>query len=281
MSDILHWSYSALSQYARCPLQFFFQRILGLPQRSTPSPLALGSAIHEALAHYHQGIQDRRPVRPEAVLASFRRAWEERKQRELIVYHQGTEQGHVEQGVGLLEAYLKEPPPAGIVAVEQELVVPIVTSQGEVLEPQLVAVLDLVTRDHNDGLKVTDLKTSSRAYSDLDGKTSLQATCYIHAAQHAYEEAAVFEFTVMVKTRKPKVVRVATARMPTDSGRLGDLIQVIDRAVAAGIFFPVESPLNCSSCCYRKSCRDWQSDQTLPPVEGRFPLRLAEDAYAD
>jgi CRISPR/Cas system-associated exonuclease Cas4 (RecB family) len=281
MSDIASWSYSALSQYARCPLQFFFQRILGLPQRSTPSPLALGSAIHEALAQYHQGVRDRRPPRPDSVVAAFRRAWEERKRQELIFYQKGTEQGHVEQGLALQEAYLKEPPPAGIVAVEQELVVPLVTSQGEVLDQQLVAVLDLVTRDPREGLKVTDLKTSSRAYSDLDGKTSLQATCYIHAAQQGYGETAVFEFAVMVKTRKPKVVRVATARMPTDSGRLGDLVQVINRAVAAGVFFPVESPLNCSSCCYRKSCREWQSDQTLPSAEGRFPLRLAEDAHAD
>ena len=280
MSDIASWSYSALTQYARCPLQFFFQRILGLPQRSTPSPLALGSAIYEALALYHQGIQDRRPPRPESVLAAFHHAWEERKQHELIVYQKGTEQGHVEQGIALLEAYLKETP-ASIVAVEQELAVPLVTSQGEVLEPQLVAVLDLVTRDGCEGLKVTDLKTSSRTYSDMDGRTSLQATCYIYAAQHAYGETAVFEFAVMVKTRKPKVHRVATARMPTYSGRLGDLVQVIDRAVTAGVFFPVESPLNCSSCCYRKSCRDWQSDQTLPPAEGRFPLRLAEDADAD
>lgn len=280
MSDIPHWSYSALSQYARCPLQFFFQRILGLPQRSTPSPLALGSAIHEALALYHRGIQDRLPARPESVLARFRQAWEERKQQELIVYSQGTEQGHVEQGVALVEAYLKEPPPAGIVAVEHELSVPIVTSRGEVLEQQLVAVLDLVTRDPREGLKVADLKTSSRAYSDMDGKTSLQATCYIHAAQTAFGETAVFEYVVLVKTRKPKVHRVATARMPTDSGRLGDVIQVIDRAVSAGVFFPVESPLNCSSCSYRRPCREWQSDQTLPPPEGRIPLPLAEDADA-
>ena len=70
--------------------------------------------------------------------------------------------------------------------------------------------------------------------------------------------------------------RLATARMPTDFGRLGDLVQVIDRAVQAGIHFPVESPNNCATCTYRRPCREWQADQTLPPQD-RTPLPLLED----
>ena len=51
-----HWSYSAISQYLRCPLQYFFQRILGLPSRSIGLGLVLGSAVHAGLAEYHRRL---------------------------------------------------------------------------------------------------------------------------------------------------------------------------------------------------------------------------------
>ena len=52
-----HWSYSAITQYLRCPQQYFFQRVLGIPSRSIGTGLALGSAVHAGLAAYHQRLQ--------------------------------------------------------------------------------------------------------------------------------------------------------------------------------------------------------------------------------
>ena len=40
-------------------------------------------------------------------------------------------------------------------------------------------------------------------------------------------------------------------------GRLGDIVQTIEKAVDAGIFYPVESAMNCSTCSYRQPCREW------------------------
>lgn len=170
-----------------------------------------------------------------------------------------------------MTAYLRQPPPSPILAVEETLTTPLVNSRGEVLAKPLVTVLDLVTRDE-DRLKVIDLKTSSRAYSDMDTQLSLQATAYIFAAQQHFQESATFEYQVLLKTRQPRVQKLATARMPPDFDRLGDLVEAIDRAVALGIHYPVESPMNCAGCPYRKPCRDWQSDQTLPATQSRLPL---------
>ncbi len=49
-----HTSYSAVAQYQRCPLQYYFQRILKLPSDTVASGLVLGGAVHEALAEYHK-----------------------------------------------------------------------------------------------------------------------------------------------------------------------------------------------------------------------------------
>jgi len=274
-----HWSYSQVTTYLRCPLQHFFRYVLGLPERSTSSALTLGSAIHQALAAYHHTVQQGQPCGLDNVRTVFCQAWQARKDQVLIVFSHGTEQATLDQGIALLEAYLRQPPPEQILAVEQELVAPLVNSRGEVLGKPLVAVLDLVTRG-NDGIEIVDIKTSARAYSTYDAQLSLQPTAYLYAAQHHYGESASFQYRVLVKTQKVQVQHVATARMPTDFDRFGDLVEAIDRAVALGIHYPVESPLHCSSCAYRKPCREWQSDQTLPAEPDRIPLPLQEGSCA-
>ena len=56
-----HWSFSSVSQYIRCPLQFYFERVQKLPRKSVSDAQLLGSALHSALAEYHR---DSRPVNP-------------------------------------------------------------------------------------------------------------------------------------------------------------------------------------------------------------------------
>lgn len=271
------WSYSQLSTYLKCPLQHFFRYVLCLPERTTSSALALGSAVHQALAIYHRSVQQGEPVPAAAVQAAFRQAWQDRRNNELIVFQHGDEQNVIDQGMALLDVYLRQEPPPNILAVEHELVTPLVNSQGEILDRPLIAVIDLIHRNDDQDLTVTDIKTSGRAYSDMEAQLSLQATAYIYAARHHFDESVIFEYKVLVKTKKPHIQQIATARMPPDFDRFGDLVQAIERAVTAGIHYPVESPLNCSTCPYRKPCREWQSDQTLPPVEERIPLSLVED----
>lgn len=270
------WSYTQISTYLRCPLQHFFKYVLRLPERSIPGSLVLGHAVHVALARFHRSIQQNRLIVPQVVKESFLQAWGERKEKELIVYPKGNEQGHLDQGLALLEVYLKAEPPRSILAVEQEITVPLATSSGEILDKQLLVILDLVDR-HENTLRVTDFKTSSRVYSDMDAKLSLQATAYLYAVTEHYEETAVFEYTVLVKTKKPKVQKVATARMPTDFGRFGDLVQVIDRAIQAGIHYPVETPNNCATCPFRRPCREWQSEHTLPSSDNKTSLPMLGD----
>lgn len=279
MTDRPHWSYSALTQYLRCPLQYFFQRVLGQKPQFTPSSLALGSAVHQALAAYHTSLKDQRPINATAVRATFLDAWQTRKTQETIHLEDADDEDRlIAQGTGLLTAYLREPPPENIVAVEQELIAPLSNSRGEFLEKPIATVIDLIARPAS-GLKITDLKTSSRSYSAMDASLSLQATCYVNAVYENCGELPTFEYAVMVKTKLPRVQRIETTRTRADLGRLGDLVQTVDRAVEAGIFYPVESQLNCSSCPFRKPCREWVSGPADP--ESQFEtIRTTESAMS-
>lgn len=258
-----HWSYSSISQYLRCPLQFFFQRILDLPSPTVSSNLALGGAVHAALAEYHRQLKDSEPICPETVVKSLLDSWGERETEETILFRDGdTRESSIDQGVHLVELYLKEPPPEGIIAIEKTFIVPLYNSQGEYLETPLVAITDLITF-REEGLKVSEFKTSGRALSESEAETSLQPTCYVHAVRESLGQEPSIEYTVLVKTKTPKVQRLQTTRYQEDCGRLGDLVQTIQRAVDLGIFYPVENPMNCSSCAYRSQCREWgQSSKT-------------------
>jgi putative RecB family exonuclease len=272
-----HWSYSAISQYQRCPLQYFFQRVLGLPSHSISCGLALGSAVHAGLAEYHRRLKENEPTSSETVLKAFRNCWGEKELTETILFRDGeTRNDSIDQGVQLLELYLKEPPPEGIVAVEQRSLVPLYNSQGEYLETPLVAIADLITATDQD-LTVREFKTSGRAYSASDIQSSLQPTCYVHAVRETLGRDANVEYTVLVKTKTPKVQRLMTSRYADDCGRLGDLVQSIQRAVDLGIFYPVESPMNCSTCPFRAPCREWgtgnRPDDKLKSLEA--PLEVA------
>jgi putative RecB family exonuclease len=276
MRDRPHWSYSAISQYLRCPLQYFFQRILSLPSRSIGCGLVMGSAVHAGLAEYHRRLKVREDIDKDAILKAFHDTWNDKEANEAIIFREGDNRGDsIEQGVNLLELYLHEAPPEEVVAVEHKFLVPLCNSQGEYLENPLVAIIDVITA--KDGLlKLGEFKTSGRAYSESEVTTSLQPTCYVHAVRECMGQEAEVEYTVLIKTKNPKIQRLKTSRYAEDCGRLGDLVQTIQKAVDLGIFYPVESPMNCATCPYRQQCREW--GQGAKPRDGLVQLQLSQEA---
>ena len=247
-----HWSYSQLNQYLRCPLQYFFERVVRLERPFIPSAMALGSSVHEALADYHQHLQLGQPLADRRIQQTFLSAWGRNESRQPIQFKGGeTRDDIIAQGVALLEAYLQEPPPENIVAVEESMIVPLHTSSGDFLERPLVAVVDLLCRAEN-GLIVKEFKTSGRRYSESEAATTLQASCYVHAVQERFDEPVGIQYVVLVKTKKPAVQYLTTARCDADLGRLGDVVYSVERAIEAEAFYPIESPMNCAGCAFYK-----------------------------
>jgi len=267
-----HWSYSAITQYLSCPLRFYFQRVARLPQTSVGSGLVMGSAVHAALAEYHLAVQQHEPTDAAKLHNVFIETWDRREAECPVAYKSSENPGDLKaQGISLIELYLKEPPPQGIVAIEEEIVAPLHNSRGEYLETPLFAIADLITEDKGE-LTIHEVKTSGRSYSEMEVETSLQPTAYVNAVKEALGQHPTVEYTVLVKTKTPKIQRITTVRTDEDLSRLGDLVESIERATHAGVFYPNETPLNCSTCPYRQPCREWgRSEQS-----GRIPLNTPE-----
>lgn len=255
--DRPHWSYSSLSQYLKCPLQFYFERVLGMPRKTVSDAQVLGSSIHAALAGYHCKLRSGEPIQMHQVQDAFLAAWDGQTGQFEVIYDKRSRDDNLALGIALIKVYLQEAPPTDIVAVEAPNLAPITNSRGEVLEKPLLVVPDLIARQDDGTPKVVEIKTTSRAFSESEVATSLQPTCYASALYELSGQEPLVEYAVLVKTKVPKVQRIEAVRSAGDFGRLGDTIEAVDRSVGAGSFYPVENPLNCSGCAYFRQCREW------------------------
>ena len=251
-----HWSYSQLAQYLRCPLQYYFERILQLKRPFITSKLVFGSVLHEVLAAYHRNIQLGCHISIDKAQRFFQLLWQLREAGELIQYSGEKKEQLHDQAMHLIDLYFNQRPPTDVIGVEQTFVVPIKTSSGEFLEKPLVAIVDLLTRESGQ-LTVTEFKTSGRQYSENGTDRELQAACYKHAIEERYDEPASVQYKVLVRTQKPSLQTLDIAPESLDSGRLGDLAQAVDRAISTHIFYPVQSVMNCSGCSFYTPCREW------------------------
>ena len=254
-----HWSYSSVSQYLKCPLQYYFERIAKLPRKGTTDAQILGSAVHSALATYHRQLQSGEATTAGSIRQSYLDAWDGLIRDNQVVALGGKSLGDSRDlGMTLVEVYLEQPPSGSIIAVESPMMAPIANSQGEYLEKPALIVADLVTRQEDGTLKITEIKTSGRAYSESEVATSLQPTFYANALYEMTGEEPGVEFCVLVKTKTPKVQKIQAIRTISDYQRLADVIGVVEKAVEAGVFYPVESPINCSGCPFYRPCREWR-----------------------
>ena len=253
-----HWSYSSVSQFLKCPLQFYFERILNLPRKSKTDALVLGSSLHSALALYHLKLQANRPVTTKEIHTAYLDAWEDQcKEGQIVASGEKSLSDSRDLGISLVDIYMKEPPTGTIIAVESPILAPVANSYGDYSEKPILVVADLITRQANGHLQVNEIKTSGRAYSESDVATSLQPTFYANALYELTGEEPDVEFTVLVKTKTPKVQKIRAIRNPSDFQRLGDIIEAVSRSIEAESFYPIESPLNCSGCSFYRECKTW------------------------
>ncbi|SMP41791.1 PD-(D/E)XK nuclease superfamily protein [Neorhodopirellula lusitana] len=260
-----HWSFSSINQYRRCPLQFFFERIARIPRRTVSSSLVFGSAIHDALAGYHQRIKLGREATEQSLKSDFMGSWKVRNADQQVTFKaKESASDLVGKGQAMMELYSKEEPPANIIAVEERVLVPLCDSSGSILERPLAATCDLISGTPEQ-TKVTEFKTAAKAYSAFDVESSLQPNCYTQSALSTLDRWVSVEFVVFTKTNTPKIQRLKTSRLQEDLDRLGDVAKNIERAVENQIFYPIESPMNCSGCPFREECQDWRS--TKPSLQ--------------
>src|SRR5437762_9718325 len=75
-------SFSAISAYQACPLQFFFRYVEQLPEETVSASLVFGSAIHACLQfHFQELLAGNRAPDLDTLLSVYQEAWQQERKR--------------------------------------------------------------------------------------------------------------------------------------------------------------------------------------------------------
>lgn len=241
-----YWSASRLKMLLRCPRQFRYRYLDGIPALAT-APLAFGKTIHEVLrvageAHMATGEL---PVVPEMVW-HFAASWREALQGEEVYFaptHPTCDQ-YLLLGGDILERfydyYAHRPPP---LLVELAFEVPF--GDGS-----LLGFVDRVDEGPN-GLVVVDYKSGKRKPTPAEAAHDLQLTVYALAVRETLgQEVERVEFHCLRDGSSLASTRDESAL----SCLLGNVRTTAEKTMERGEFLP-RSGYWCNWCDYRELCR--------------------------
>ncbi len=253
-------SYSSISCYLRCPLQFYFRYCLGLTSEFIPSSLLFGSAIHSALEHHYRLLLEHSPTATvEDLLAVYREAWSENQQGSIRYAKSESEESLLQLAEKMLLAFSKSAvahPPDSILAIEEEFKSRIVQHC-----PHLLGRIDLLLVGE-ESIDVTDFKTSRSRWSPAKVEESVpQLALYadlVKSLAIALDKPIRLQWIVLTKTKNPAVEIHRVDNYAKPSARMKAIVQRVWQAIESRCFYPAHSPFHCGSCAYSNACRAWE-----------------------
>jgi putative RecB family exonuclease len=250
-------SYSQVSLYQRCSLQWHFRYALGLLEETVSSSLVFGGAIHRAAEfHFRELMAGNHAPDLDTLLYEYQSAWQD---RDLTAVQFGKDED-VDTLGGLAErvltAFQKSPlaaPTGRILGVEEEL-------RGTIAAdcPDLLARIDLLV-DDGDEVVITDLKTARSRWSAQQVEDNgEQLLLYSELVKEILPGKPLrLEFAVITKAKSPSIETHSVTYDAAGIARTKRVIERTWRAMSAGHVYPSPSPMNCGGCPYRGPCREW------------------------
>jgi len=251
-------SYSAIRTFQGCPLRYRFRYVDRLPEEQISGSLVFGSAVHAAVEFYfRQQLAGEPPPDLGSLREVYRSAWETHPAERIQLGKSETTSQLHELADRMLSAFLASEfrdPGGRILGVEEEL-------RGELVPglPDLLGRIDLLVESER-GVIIRDFKTARTQWTEEQAdEQSEQLLLYADLVRKLLPNSLVrLQFLVISKTRDPRLQLLETSMV---EARLNRTRQVIERtwsAIQAGHFYPAPSSIQCSSCSYRRACRDWR-----------------------
>ena len=240
----LHISASSLKSFLTCPWKFKLQYVEGAQPEFRASALILGKAVHEAIAVYHRSVQTGQAVDAVKLTSQYDEAFTRELQGEIPVEFKDKESAETlrETGKNLVSLYQRESQLQKILAVEQPFCAELVDPRsGELLEPTLIGVFDLVEEDDEGTVSVVEIKTASKRWSAGQVNLDLQGSLYAEAVAQAGlvegDQEALIRYEFLIKNKTPVLDRQYAVRRPGDRERARLIAVDCLKAIEHGSFF--------------------------------------------
>ena len=253
-----HWSFSSLNSLINiCSLQWAFRKIYKVESESTPISLIFGSAFHSTAEWIASGRMENESAKSEDVQDVFTESWiwQCRNADKLALSNDEFEQLNT-TGRKMVECLNKQWTESDITAVSKAFSVELPGASKP-----LIGEIDLIIRDPQGKTILIDWKTSARKWPSDKADKDLQATCFMYAYEQItpkYKaDESLFRYDVVTKTKEPSYTQNCTTRSQDDFLRLSQLVQCVERAVAAEAFLPNEQGFYCKGCEYSSACKNW------------------------
>ncbi len=252
-----HLSASSINNYIDCGLKYRFSRVDRLVPEFRSDSLVFGSAMHMAIAGFHQERLTGNVLPLPELQGVFKSHWTEMANKKAdIRYSKGKDFGTLlEDGQRLLQVYHENFPNDGleVLAIEEPFSF---TVDG--LEVPVVGIYDLVERDSAGTIVVSDFKTTGHGYSNNEIGRSFQLTLYGLAAKvNGYRGREVLlRFDCIVKTKQPRFEQFYTARTQSDERRAVAKMQRVWDGISKQVFVPNDQSWKCTGCEYKRYCAE-------------------------
>jgi putative RecB family exonuclease len=257
VEDELHISASSVRVLHECMREYYFKYIQGIPRESVPEGMVMGSAIHKALAYFYLVLKQDGEDTPLGVLTDI-----------VDEYLDKEEMPELKEEAGrLIKTFTEQglhPSPKEILAVEQKFSLPLMDPEtGENLTT-VIGFWDLVTRNSDGSITVTDHKVVKRNDKAKATSPDLQMALYSWAAKQVFGATTVhLQYQDIIKNKTPKVdIKPITRTNP--SSEETDAVQtlrssnalvglLVDQSNVEELMFPKKS-WRCAGCGFRGRC---------------------------
>jgi putative RecB family exonuclease len=230
-------SYSSISTYELCPLQYKFRYVDAKPGRRTPA-LGFGETLHEALRRFHaQPV----PVAPklERLLGFLDEAWDSTAYR-----NEQEERAYRNHAQEVLISYHRDNAPnfRVPVALEQRF-------QIDVDGVKVSGVIDRMDRHPDGSYEIVDYKTSRRLPPRKYVESDLQLSIYYLAAWEVWGILPERLTLYFLLPAQPMTVTRGRDDLLATRARIAE----VAAGIRAGSFAPKENRL-CDWCDYQANC---------------------------
>ncbi len=245
------YSYSKLSAYRSCPLQYRFRYIDKVPVEVAPSVEAfMGSRVHDALEWLYKQVSAGGPTPSlHQVLAVYDGRWETERKGDLRIVNVGLDEGaYRNAGRQCIERYIaRHAPFADEIVLGLEMGFQIPLGDGLVLN----GFIDRLAKRADGVYEVHDYKTSQRLPTPEQARADEQGGWYALAVRHRFPDVRDVRLVWHYLRHDEELV---STRTPEDAAALEDDIRRRVRALEAATDFPAKESRLCDWCDYLAIC---------------------------